>query len=80
MIVGLGHTVMVQVAFVQADQGICCPFTDSFNIAEYITKTCLFQIYRKFHLQKLKIFRQNYDIFHISAKNIDCGYSLELPR
>ena len=20
------------------------------------------------------------DIFHISAKNIDCGYSLELPR
>ena len=28
------------------------------NIVLYfITKTCLFQIYRKFHLQKLKIFR-----------------------
>ena len=39
------------------------------------------QIYRKFHLQKLKIFRlKNSDIFHIFAQNIDCGYSLELPR
>ena len=40
------------------------------------------QIYRKFHLQKLKIVRlKNSDIFfHISAKNIDCGYSLEPPR
>ena len=35
------------------------------------------QIYRKFHLQ----FSDEYfDIFHISAQNIDCGYSLELPR
>ena len=39
------------------------------------------QIYRKFHLQKLKIFRQKIsDIFHISAQNIDCVYSLEPPR
>ena len=39
------------------------------------------QIYRKFHLQKLKIFRyKNSDIFHISAQNIDCGYLLEPPR
>ena len=39
------------------------------------------QIYRKFHLQKLKIFRKkNSDIFHISSQNIDCGYSLEPPR
>ena len=39
------------------------------------------QIYRKFHLQKLKIFRyKNSDIFHISAQNIDCGYSLEPPQ
>ena len=36
------------------------------------------QIYRKFHLQKLKIFRlKNSDIFHVFAQNIDCGYSLE---
>ena len=39
------------------------------------------KIYRKFHLQKLKIFRlKNFDIYHISAQNIDCGYSLEPPR
>ena len=32
------------------------------------------QIYRKFHLQKLRIFSdKNYDIFHISAQNIYCG-------
>ena len=37
-------------------------------------------MYRKFHLQKLKIFRKkNSDIFYISAQNIDCGYSLEPP-
>ena len=39
------------------------------------------KIYRKFHLQKLKIFTEkNSDIFLISAQNIDCGYSLEPPR
>ena len=38
------------------------------------------QIFSKFHLQKLKIFRKkNCYIFHISAKNIDWGYSLEPP-
>ena len=39
-----------------------------------------FQIYRKFHLQKLKISDKNSDIFHISAQNIDFGYLLEPPR
>ena len=39
------------------------------------------QIYRNFHLQKLKIFRyKNSDIFHMYAQNIDYGYSLEPPR
>ena len=39
------------------------------------------QIYGKFHLQKTEIFQiKNSDIFHISAQNIDCGYSLEPPR
>ena len=38
-------------------------------------------IYRKFHLQKTENFQiKNSDIFHISAQNIDCGYSLEPPR
>ena len=31
--------------------------------------------------KKTKIFQiKNSDIFHISAQNIDCGYSLEPPR
>ena len=39
------------------------------------------QIYRHFHLQKLKIFRyKNSDIFHMSAQNIDCRYLLEPHR
>ena len=39
------------------------------------------QIYIKFHLQKLKKNQiKNSDIFHISAQNINCGYSLEPPR
>ena len=39
------------------------------------------QIYRKFYLQKLKIFRwKSLIFFQISAQNIDCGHSLEPPR
>ena len=39
------------------------------------------QIYRKFYHKKNETFTDtNSDIFHISAKNIDCGYSLEPPR
>ena len=39
------------------------------------------QIYRKFYLQTLKIFRYKSLLFFIFLlKNIDCGYSLEPPR
>ena len=39
------------------------------------------QIYWKFYHQKnWKFSDKNSDIFYISAQNIDCGYSLELPR
>ena len=39
------------------------------------------QIYWKFYNQKLATFQiKNSNIVHISAKNIDCGYSLEPPR
>ena len=39
------------------------------------------QIYCKLNNQKReKIPIKNSDIFHISAQNIDCGYSLEPPR
>ena len=39
------------------------------------------QIHWKFYPPKMAIFQiKNSDIFHISAQNIDCGYSLEPPR
>ena len=39
------------------------------------------QIYCKFYLQKNENFQKKMsDIFHISAQNIYCGYSLEPPR
>ena len=39
------------------------------------------QVYWKVNHRKLKMFRQKIQIFfHISAQNIDCGYSLEPPR
>ena len=39
------------------------------------------QIYWKFYNQKRENFQiKNSDIFHVSAQNIDCGYSLEPPR
>ena len=47
----------------------------------YITKTRLFK-YTENILppKKWKFSDKNSDIFHISAQNIDCGYSLEQPR
>ena len=39
------------------------------------------QMYWKFyHPKEWKFVDKKSDIFHISAQNIDCGYSLEPPR
>ena len=44
-------------------------------------KTRLFKYIETFTSKNLKIFiYKNSDIFHMSAQNIDCGYSLEPPR
>ena len=48
--------------------------------AATITKTCLFKYTENFTPQKWKFLETKSDIFHISAQNIDCGYSLEPPR
>ena len=46
-----------------------------------ITKTRLFKYIVNFTSKKTEIFQmKNSDIFHISAQNIDCGYSLEPPQ
>ena len=46
----------------------------------HITKTRLFKYTENFTTKKGKFFDKNSDISHISAQNIDCGYSLEPPR
>ena len=49
--------------------------------ANYHYENTLIQIHWKFYHQKMAIFHiKKSDIFHISAQNIDCGYSLEPPR
>ena len=46
-----------------------------------ITKTRLFKYIENFTSKNVKKNQiKNADIFHISAQNIDCGYSLEPPR
>ena len=58
----------------QLHVNICC-------LSPLITKTCLFKYTERLITEKLKKIRQkNSNIFHISAQNIDCGYSLEPPR
>ena len=55
-----------------------CPNTSG----QPITKTCLYNfdpLEPHFYIVKLG-FTGLYIIFLISAQNIDCGYSLELPR
>ena len=51
-----------------------------FGIAKVNYENMPIQIYRKFFHQKMKIFRFKNHSFHVSAQNIDCGYSLEPPR
>ena len=46
-----------------------------------ITKTRLFKYIQKISLPKTENFQiKKLYIFHISAQNIDCGYSLDPPR
>ena len=47
----------------------------------YITKTSLYKYTENFTTKKYKFLdKKNFEIFHISVQNIDCGYSLEPPR
>ena len=46
----------------------------------YITKTRLFKCKENFTSKNWKKSDKKLRQFHISAQNIDCGYSLEPPR
>ena len=57
-------------------QRICRPLAQIFHY-----ENTPIQIYWKFYNQNQENYQiKNSDIFHISAQNIDCGYSLEPPR
>ena len=45
-----------------------------------ITKIRLFKYIENFTANNWQFSDKNSDIFHVSAQNIDCGYSLEPPR
>ena len=45
-----------------------------------IKKTRLFKYIENFTTKNWKFSDKNSDSFHISTQNIDCGYSLEMPR
>ena len=58
-----------------------CTFTVIASIMSFHYENTPIQIYRKFHHQKLEVFRQKILIFFIFlVKNIDCGYSFEPPH
>ena len=51
------------------------------TVMEIITKTCQFKYILKILPPNNENFQtKNSDIFHISAQNTDCGYSLEPPH
>ena len=45
-----------------------------------ITKTRLFKYIENFTTKNWKFSDKTSDILHMSAQNMDCGYSLEPPR
>ena len=65
-----------------------CDYLDNFRVCHCsgsillftITKTCLFKHTENFTTKKWKFADKKFWYFHISAQNIDCGYSLELPQ
>ena len=64
------------------DQAYLLGKEETIIISGYITKTCLYNfdpLKPHFYIVKLG-FTGVYIIFLISAKNIDCGYSLEPPH
>ena len=50
------------------------------QVIKLITKIRLFKYIENFITENWKFSDKSYDIFHMSAQNIDCGYSLEPPH
>ena len=64
---------------IECFSGVEMPECDFAQVQNDITKTRLFKYIENFTtIENFQI--KNSDIFHISAQNIDCGYSLEPPH
>ena len=64
----------------QFTEPILCRRTPYVLIIAHITKTRLFKYIENFTSKTEKFQIKKSNIFHISAQNIDCEYSLEPPR
>ena len=59
----------------------CCVPAGKFRLANTTLRKHAYSNIKKITPPKTENFElKNSDIFHISAQNIDCGYSLEPPR
>ena len=74
----------IQAGWWESSLDAFCISKDAFSCAQrklIIMKTRLFKYIKKISPPKTENIRiKNSGIFHISAENIDCGYSLEPPR
>ena len=66
--------------FLNAAYQICWGTDISKYFESSITKTCLFKYTENFTTKKWKFSDKTFWYLHISAQNIDCGYSLEIPQ
>ena len=71
----LPWTIIIFSFFPESQQMVCIASQAPLSIM----KTRLFKYTENFSNQIENFQIKNSDIFHISAQNIDCGYSLEMP-
>ena len=82
----LGHMgTVISPASMQSHQNIHCPLTESLDTMEFMNSEQRHTLRKHAYSNILKIAhkiadKKNFDIFHILAQNIDCGYMLEPPR
>ena len=74
------HIVLVIYPLMTSEMIIPLLFFIKGRLVHSITKTCLFGYTENFNTKSETSYLQNSNIFHISAQNIDCRYSLEPPQ
>ena len=82
--IGVQFSIHLSVRWSVSPSTFASPLTSTlmfkFISQELITKTRLFKFTENYTTENENFQINITDIFHISAQNIDCGYSLEPPR